>query len=263
MKVGWIGLGEIGAGMVVRALAAGHEVTAFARGAGLPKAQAAGALTSSDYKALAAASEVLGICVFSDAQLADVLFEQGALAALKPGAVLAIHTTGSPKLAQEIGARAPDGVGVLDATFSGGPAEVEKGDLTLMVGGSVEALERARPVLATYCARIHHVGGLGQGQTIKLLNNLLFSANLHLASEALRMAEQQGFKPWEAARIIQQCSGRSMAMGLFEREAPVEAMLGSVRPYMEKDVTTAAKSAAEAGFDLSAFASTVDFFKPR
>jgi 3-hydroxyisobutyrate dehydrogenase len=262
MKIGWVGLGGIGVAMVARALAAGHDIMAYERGEGVAEVRAAGAELSTDYMAVAAQSEVLGLCVFSDAQLHQVLFDGGALAALRPGSVLAIHTTGAPDLAREIGARAPAGVSVLDATFSGGPAQVRAGELTLMIGGEAEAIDRARPLLETYANKIHHVGPLGRGQMIKLMNNLLFAANLQHAAEILKIGEQQGFKSWEAARIIQDCSGASMAMGLFQAEAPVSRMLSGARPYMEKDVAVAAASGAAIGIDFDAFAPTVNYFRP-
>ena len=119
MKISWIGLGAIGAEMAKRLLAAGHEVTVYPRGKGLAEVCAAGAQTCDDYAALAAGGELLGLCVYNDAQVREVLFDHGALAALKPGVVLANHTTGSPALAREIGAHAPTGAGVLDAIGSG------------------------------------------------------------------------------------------------------------------------------------------------
>lgn len=262
MRIGWIGLGAIGTGMARRALAAGLAVTAYARGAGLAEIAAAGAATSDDYAALAAAADVLGICVFHDRQVREVLFDGGALAALRPGSVVALHTTGSPELAREIGARAPADVAVLDATFSGGPGEVAAGALTLMVGGEAAALERARPLLALYADRIHHVGPLGQGQTMKLLNNLLFAANLKHAADILRVADQQGLDTTACAAILQDCSGASFASARF-RNAPVEPMLAAVRPYLEKDVATALASARDAGIDTAPFAAVAAFFAPR
>lgn len=261
MNIGWVGLGGIGTGMVVRALAGGHKVTAYARGAGLAEAQAAGAQISTDYTALAAGSDVLGLCVFSDAQLCEVLFDGGALAALRPGAVLAIHTTGAPDLAHEIGARAPAGVSVLDATFSGGPVQARAAELVLIVGGESEAVARARALFDCYASKIHHVGALGQGQTLKLWNNLIFAANLHYAAELLKIAEQHGCDPWEVAGIIQDCSGASFAMDLFKAQAPVSRMLEYARPYVEKDVAAAVSSAAAAGIAIDAFAPTVAYFR--
>jgi 3-hydroxyisobutyrate dehydrogenase-like beta-hydroxyacid dehydrogenase len=262
MKIGWVGLGAIGAEMAGRLLAAGHAVTVYPRGKGLGQARAAGAQVCDDYAALAAGSELVGICVYNDAQVREVLFGGGALAALKPGAVLANHTTGSPALAREIAERAPAGVGVLDATFSGGPHDVAAGRLTVMAGGAAEALERARPALEAYAAQIHHLGGPGLGQTLKLLNNLLFATNQMNAARMLQLAEAQGFDAAAVARVLQGCSGASFALGLFQRPAPVAAVLAGSRPYLEKDVAAVAAAASDAGLDLGAFAETLAFFAP-
>jgi 3-hydroxyisobutyrate dehydrogenase len=260
MNVGWIGLGGIGSNMVRRVLGAGHTVTAYARGEGQAATSAAGARLVKDYRAVAEASDVLGVCVFSDAQVRESILESGALGALRPGAVLAIHTTGSPKLAQELGARAPQGVEVLDACFSGGPNETAAGDLTLMVGGAAEALERARPVLSTYGRRIRLLGPLGAGQTLKLLNNLLFATNLKHAAEVMEIAEAQGLDPRASAEVIQASSGASMTMGLFVHTPPEQILKGS-RPYMVKDVQAAEAAARDAGVDLSSFQPILDHFR--
>lgn len=262
LNVGWIGLGAIGAEMAMRLLAAGHAVTVYPRGKGLEQVRAAGAQVRDDYAALAAESELLGLCVYDDAQVREVLFDGGALAALKPGAVLANHTTGSPALAREIAARAPAGVGVLDATFSGGPHDVAAGKLTVMAGGEAQALARARPALEAYAAQIHHLGGPGLGQTLKLLNNLLFATNQMNAARILQLAGAQGFDTATVAKVLQGCSGASFALGLFQRPAPASAVLAGSRPYLEKDVAAVAAAAADAGLDLAAFAETLAFFAP-
>jgi 3-hydroxyisobutyrate dehydrogenase-like beta-hydroxyacid dehydrogenase len=260
MKVGWIGLGSIGANMAGQVLGAGHELVAYARGAGQADVEARGARLIPDYREVAAGAAVLGVCVFSDAQLRECLIEGGALAAMRPGSVAAIHTTGSPKLARELGALAPAGVEILDACFSGGAAETVKGELTLMVGGKAAALEAARPVLSTYANRINLVGPLGAGQTLKLLNNLVFATNVKNAAELIEAARGQGLDPVESAKVIQQSSGASYALGLFTN-APPEQMLKAVRHYMVKDVAAAEAAAKDSGVDLSGFAAVLDFYR--
>jgi 3-hydroxyisobutyrate dehydrogenase len=262
MNIGWVGLGSIGTRMVKRLLAAGHQVTVYPRGGGLEEVKAAGAQASNDYAALAASSEMLILCVFTDDQVRDVLFNNGALAAMKPGSLLAIHTTGSPNMPREAAERAPAGVEVLDATFSAGPDEVSAGKAVLMVGGDAKALEEATPVFNAYAAEIHHVGPVGAGQTIKLLNNLMFAANLMNTAELLHLAQRQGLDTAHIAKIIQGCSGASYAMRMFQH-APLEEMVSKSRPYLEKDVTTAVAVANEAGLDISAFEATAKYFAPR
>lgn len=261
MNIGWIGLGSIGTEMVKRLLGAGHAVTVYARGQGLSEVRAAGARTDFDYQALAAGCELLVVCVFNDAQMREVLFDRGALAALRPGSILAFHTTGSPELAIELGERAPPGVGVLEATFSGGPADIAAGRLTVIAGGAAADLDRARPALEAYAGVIHHVGPLGCGQKVKLLNNLVFATNLMNAAEAMRIAQGWGLEAATVAQVIQTCSGASYTMNMFASPRPVETALQAARRYIAKDVAVVAETARESGLDVSPFAATIGYWK--
>jgi 3-hydroxyisobutyrate dehydrogenase-like beta-hydroxyacid dehydrogenase len=260
MRIGWIGLGAIGTQMAKRVLAAGHSVTVYARGSGLAELEAAGAQVSQDYKALASGCDLLGLCLFSDAQVREVLFDEGTLAALPAGSILMNHTTGSPDLAREIAERAPAGADVLDATFSGGPREVEVGTLTVMTGGTAEVVESAAPVLQSYASSIHHVGEVGQAQRLKLLNNLLFATNVMNAAETLALAERHGFDASVVGKVLQECSAASFGLKLFDKPVPPSAVLAALRPYLAKDVGTAIESLNEGG-EGSLFARTATFFR--
>jgi 3-hydroxyisobutyrate dehydrogenase-like beta-hydroxyacid dehydrogenase len=263
VRIGWIGLGMIGTQMARRLLAAGHSLSVYPRGSGLSEIVEAGAGQCPAYATLAANSEVLILCLFNDAQVRAVLLDGGALAALQPGSILAIHTTGSPALAREIAALAPAGVDILDATFSGGPGEAAAGTLTMMVGGEAAAVARAEPVFAAYASNIHAVGEVGNAQVLKLLNNLLFATNLMNAAQTLILAEHQGFDASTFARIGQTSSGASFALARFTDGSSVEQMLERVRPYLEKDVATAIEAADDLGLDMTAFERTAAFFGPR
>jgi 3-hydroxyisobutyrate dehydrogenase-like beta-hydroxyacid dehydrogenase len=174
--------------------------------------------------------------------------------------VLAVHVTGSPALRREIQERAPPGVEVLDATFSGSVAAVQQGTLTLMVGGSADALERMRPPFATYAANIFHVGKLGDAQVLKLLNNLVLAANMMNAAELLKVGASYGLDPGTVAKVLQTCSGASLAMGIFARRDMGEAM-ENARKYMAKDIEEAVMAGADVGLNLDAFGQTVDYWR--
>jgi len=259
LKIGWIGLGAIGTQMVLRLLAEGNALSVFPRGAGLTQVCEAGASAQADYAKLASGSDLLVACVYDDAQVRSVLLESGALAAMRPGSILAVHTTGSPALMRQLGALAPAGVQVIDATFSGGPADAGAGKLTLMVGGDEAALERVRGAFECYSTRIFHVGQLGHAQLVKLMNNLLLATNMMNAVQLLSMAEGLGFETTTVAQVIQASSGASFAMRLFERQ-PVGTMLEASRPYLVKDVAVALAAAEESGIDVGAFAATAAYF---
>lgn len=246
--------------MVERLLASGHRVTVYRRGAGLSEVMAAGAEECSGYAALAARSHVLVTCLYNDDQVRSVLIDEGMLAALPPGSILVNHTTGSPHLARELAKVAPEGVSVLDATFSGGPHDVAAGRLTVMVGGPEEQVQRVAPLLQSYAESVHHVGSSGAGQLVKLLNNLLFATNLMNAAELLSAAEQLGFDARKIARILQASSGGSFAAGMFESRHPVSSAMEGARPYLAKDVKTAWRAAGEERLDLGGFERTFAYF---
>lgn len=262
-RIGWVGLGQIGTQMVLRLRARGRDVTVYGRGGGLDEAAAAGAGVTHDYRALAAHCDMLFLCVYSEEQIRDVLLAQGAMAAMRPGSLLVVHTTASPALLRDIVAQARTGkVEVLDACFSGGPADVAAGRLTIMAGGSEEALNRALPALGTYAVSIERVGTIGQGQTVKLLNNLLFATNLMNAAHLLGLAQAHGLHTGPVAAILQRSSGSSFAMDLFARaDAEPAAVLGQIRHYLEKDVASAAAAAKSANIDISAFSNVMQFFE--
>lgn len=263
MKIGFVGLGGIGVEMVKRLLAAGHDVTIYARGAGLAEAEAAGAKSIKDYQAVAAGCDALVMCVFKDAQLREVMLDHGALAAMRPGSVLVNHTTGSPDLIRELADKSPEDVEVLDATFSGGPEDVARGALTLMVGGAESTLAKVKPALDAYCSQTFVVGEIGSAQIVKLLNNLLFATNLMNAGELLTMAEAQGMDINAVAKVIHAASGQSYGMDLFRRSPTVADMMDRAQPYAEKDVAAALSAARDAGFDASFFQKTEDYFLAR
>jgi 3-hydroxyisobutyrate dehydrogenase-like beta-hydroxyacid dehydrogenase len=260
MNIGFIGLGEIGTEMVKRLCGADFPVTVYPRGTGLADARQAGATECANYAALAAESDALIVIVFNDDQLRDILFGQGALAAMRPGSVLAVHVTGSPALRGEIQQRAPQGVDVLDATFSGSVSAVRKGALTLMVGGAVDALERLRPMFSAYASNIFHVGEPGDAQVLKLLNNLVLAANMMNAAELLKAGESYGLDPKTVASVLQTCSGASTAMGIFAQRDVAEGM-DAARRYMVKDVQEAMLAARDAGLDLGSFDQTVRYWR--
>jgi 3-hydroxyisobutyrate dehydrogenase-like beta-hydroxyacid dehydrogenase len=251
LEIGFLGAGQMGRPMVERLVAAGWaprvavrrpELAAELRQAGVVVAESAGAL--------AADVDLLIVCFFSDAQLREVMLDDGVLAVMRAGAILVTHTTGSPDLVLELADRAPDGVRVLDMPVSGTPVEIAAGCLTVLAGGDPADLERARPVIAAYSDPILHVGSLGDAMRVKLVNNLLFTVNLRVALEAAALAQSMGVEPTDLARVLAHCSGDSYALRLFTLgRAPGQMAMGA-RPYLAKDVRVVRAVAAPMGIDL-------------
>jgi len=252
VRVGFVGAGQMGRPMVDRMVAAGVPVTVYARRSEhRAELDAAGVSTADSAVSLAAGADAVIVCLYADAQVRSLMFDDGLLGAMQAGSVLVSHVTGSPAVPRDLQASAPAGVTVLDVPISGTADHIRRGELTLMVGGDVAALERLRPVFDTYCDPILHVGGLGDGQRVKLLNNLVFTVNLQTALRAAALGESMGVPPAELARVLGECSGASFAIDLFRHGDPV-ALAAGARPYLVKDVSTIRDVAAEQGIDLGA-----------
>jgi 3-hydroxyisobutyrate dehydrogenase-like beta-hydroxyacid dehydrogenase len=263
MKVGWIGLGQMGRAMAARVVKAGHPVTAHVRTLdGREAAREGGIALTLDIGEAVRDADLVCVGLFDDAQFHEVMLgREGALAMLKPGAVVAVHTTGGTGALEAAAAQAPAGVAILDATFSGTSATLDAGGfITLMVGGEAATLEAARPVLAAYCDPIALVGPLGAARRLKLLNNLLFAAQVTLAAETLRLAESQGLDAKIAAEVLQKSSGGSFAMGIVSSRGDAKATLNGLAHYLDKDADAARAAAAELGLYLGALGEAARFW---
>jgi len=252
MDIGIIGVGEMGRPLVDRLLAAGHRVAAYVRRPELKQdLAAAGVEVAPSVQALAKGRAFVILYVYTDEQVRTLALEDGLVEAMDPGAMLIIHSTGSPRTAEAIAARAnPLGVRVVDAAGSGGPAKVAAGEVTMLVGGETADFERCRTVLAAYAKPILHVGPLGAGQKVKLINNALFGANIQLALEACRVGRAFGLDPRELAKALSSCSGGSAVTGILAGMGSPEALVKGAGRFVHKDVTVAAKLADELGADL-------------
>ena len=250
MKVGWIGLGKIGKQMALRARRGGHEVVGHARDvckhADLAKDRVR---LSSSATTVAGKSDVVCVSVFDEAQLRDVLLKQEALASMPPGSTLVIHSTVGPTIIREL-ARTRTDIDILDAPFSGTEVDAAAGKITLMVGGEAAALAAVGDVLRCYADYIQHMGPLGAGATVKLVNNALFGAQALLAHDGLRVLTKTGVAQSDAVRLIERSSGGSYAMRLFGGASEASEVLSGIWPYIKKDVTIARAAAAEAGLEL-------------
>jgi 3-hydroxyisobutyrate dehydrogenase len=253
MDVGIVGLGAMGMPMLERLRAASFPVRFHARRPEVAEqASALGADDAGSAEAVGRASDVVVVCVYTDAQVRDLcLGPDGLLGAMAPGTILVNHTTGSPTTARLLGdAAAPRGVDVLDAALSGGPGDVARGALTLLVGGDLAVLERARPALAAYSDPLLLVGGLGDGQRVKLLNNALLGANLALALEVERLADRLGIDPAVALDAITHCSGDTRVLRMATAMGSAEALHEQAGRFIRKDVTMVIDVARELGIDL-------------
>jgi 3-hydroxyisobutyrate dehydrogenase-like beta-hydroxyacid dehydrogenase len=127
-------------------------------------------------------------------------------------------------------------VHVIDAPVSGGGAVAAAGKLTVYVGGTDDAVARARPVLATYGDPVFHMGPLGSGLRTKLINNALNAAHFALAHDAMALGESAGLDPSVLGEALRSGSGRSFSLEVFVGLRSFDAIADHVGPILAKDV---------------------------
>ncbi|OBG96920.1 6-phosphogluconate dehydrogenase [Mycobacterium sp. E3298] len=261
MRVGFIGLGSQGGPMARRIVEGGYETTLWARRPATLEAFADTAAKIAESPAeLAAASDLVCLCVVGDADIEEITSgEGGVLAAMKPGGVIAIHSTVHPNTCRGLANQAAaKGISVVDAPVSGGGGAASEGRLLVMVGGDADVVERCRPVFATYADPVVHLGELGSGQTTKLLNNLLFTAHLGTAATALSLARALGVDPDRLTEVVSRSSGNSFALNALGGIGGLDQLAGVAGTLLQKDVRLVVDLADRAGANGGAVLDAAD-----
>lgn len=228
-RLGFVGLGIMGAPMVRRLLACGFDVTVW----NLEPERAAevvprGAVWAESPAAVREAAEIVCTCVFDGAAVREVSLGTHGFASAAGGADLLLDFSTVPpqttrQIAGELQARA--GMSWLDAPISGGPGPAEKGELAAMLGGREEDVARARPVLQALTRNATHMGPLGAGQVTKTLNQAIVGTNYVLMAEVIALATGAGIDPARlpealagglADSAILQSTYKQMAAGDFD-----------------------------------------------
>jgi 3-hydroxyisobutyrate dehydrogenase len=250
LRVGFVGLGNIGKPMALRLAAAdGIELTVYDVVAE-PVADlvAAGASAASSVGDIDA--DVVCVMVRDDEQVRSVA------SALGPGAVLVLHSTVAPGTPGELAAQ---GLTVLDAPVSGGSMGAADGSLAIMVGGSGDAFDVARPALEAMGSKVVHAGPLGAGTRMKLARNLIHFVAFTAVTEAQRLAEAAGLDLLQLGEVVRHTdavTGGPGAIMYRDTTAPIAeddfwyGVFGHVRALGEKDLSFAIALADELGVDV-------------
>lgn len=216
MRVGFIGLGSQGAPMAQRIIAEGFPTTLWARRPQtLAPFSGTPAKVATSPADLAAASDLVCLCVVNDRDIDEVVTgEHGVLAGMAEGGIIAVHSTVHPETCRRLATKArAQGVSLVDAPVSGGGMGAEAKRLLVMVGGEPDIVERCRPVFASYGDPVVHMGPTGSGQVTKLLNNVLFTANLATAASTLELGQTLDVDPNRLAEVITHGTANSFALG--------------------------------------------------
>ena len=208
----------MGSGMAANLVDAGHEVVVWNRTRS--KAEAVeGASVADVPQEVFDRCDIVMICV-SDTPDVVYLFEEGhgLLDAVRPGQLIIDHSTISPSETIRLGALvAEQGAAWIDAPVSGGSEGAARGTLSIMVGGEPGDVERARPYLEAFGTTITHVGTLGDGQTVKLVNQILVVVNQLAVSEAFEFAEAAGL---DLERTLAAVAGGAAGSWMLSNRGP-------------------------------------------
>ena len=253
LRVGFVGLGAMGWPMAGHLHRAGSLVAVSNRSAAKAQAFAAehAGVAAATPAQLAPLCNVIALCVSADADVLGVVREIAAQA--RPGTVVIDHSTVSPDTAKQAHALMKGAGGdFLDAPVSGGVEGAKNGKLSIMAGGDAGTLERVRPVLEAYAARIGHLGAVGAGQSTKAVNQVLVAGIAQGVCEGLALGEALGLDP--AVLLPTLASGAAGCWFLDKRGATMlrnEFAGGFKAALLHKDLGIVQKIAQQAGTDHS------------
>lgn len=207
MRVGFVGLGTMGAAMAANAARAGFEVSAWNRTPGrAPELEELGVHLRESAAAVAANSEVVITIVSDTPDVEAVLFgPEGVAEGAEPGTLVVDMSTISPSATRDFAQRlGMQGIGMLDGPVSGGSEGAKKGTLSIFIGGNAADLERARPVLQSMGTTITHVGPIGSGQAVKAVNQVILAGTYLGVAEGIVLAIKAGL---DVEQVVAALSG--------------------------------------------------------
>ncbi len=253
MRVGFIGLGNMGQPMAANILRAGHELTIHdTRRQTGRDLEAAGATWAENAKAVAVRSEVV-LSSLPDGEAVEdvVLGDDGVFAGLAARSTFVDTSTVAPAVMRRISALGAErGFRVLDAPVSGGIFGAREGTLTLFVGGEAEDLQWVRPVLTCIGDRIVHAGPAGSGNVVKLINNLMMFVNFVGVCEGVAMGARAGIDLNRLLDAVKASMGQSR---IFERTLSLFLdgdRMGSTADLAVKDMRLGVALGEELGVPL-------------
>lgn len=244
-EVGFIGLGSMGKAMAANILKAGFPLTVYdIRPEPVAELEKVGARAAHNVLEVGAESDAVVVMVLNYHQVQEVtLPPQGLLSSMRQGATLIVTSTITPQniieLAQSAG---QSGVEVIDSPVSGGRSSAEASTLSLMAGGREEVVKQHWDILKAMGSNVFHVGGVGQGQAMKIINQILVSANIASVAEALVMAKKLGLDLNSVLDVISKSAGDSfvlrsmgpqMVAGDFEPRATVDIFCKDTQIIMD------------------------------
>jgi 3-hydroxyisobutyrate dehydrogenase len=253
-NVALLGLGTMGAGMAANLLKAGFSLSVYNRTAAKARAltDAGARLAATPAEAAKDASVIISM-LSDDAASREVwLGIDGALETVKRGAILIESSTVSPAWITELAEAASlREIDLLDAPVTGSRTQAEGGQLSFLVGGGDAALEKARPVLKPMSKEIIHLGPLGSGAKMKLINNFLCGVQVASLAEGLTWIERSGLDREKALAVLKSGAPGSPLLGAISaRMVSQNYAVNFLLTLMGKDLLYAQNEAARNNVDL-------------
>jgi 3-hydroxyisobutyrate dehydrogenase len=264
-NVAILGLGTMGHGMAVNLLKAGFPLTAYNRTPEKAEALAAHGAHAAKTPAEAARQADIAISMVSDddASRAAWLGPEGALAAMQPNSVVVESSTLSPKWIEELHTAAKDrGLRMVEAPVTGSRVQAEAGQLIFLAGADAETLESITPVLRCMSRDILHLGPIGSGAQMKLINNFLCGVQIASFAEALAWIEHSGLKRDMALEYLKRGTpGSGIITAMADRMTQRNYEVNFLLRLMAKDLRYAHAAAAQQGIDLTTSATAEHLFR--
>lgn len=255
MKVAFVGLGVMGYPMAGHLANNDHDVVVYNRTAAKAAAwcnEHSGSSAATPAEA-AGGCDIVFSCVGNDDDIRDVMFgAAGIVDAMTVGSIIVDHTTSSATVARDIAkAAGRNSVDFLDAPVSGGQAGAENGQLTIMLGGDADIVERATPVLQSYAKAITHIGPVGTGQLAKMVNQICIAGAVQGLSEGLHFAKRAGLDPAAVVEALSAGAAQSWQMdNRWQTMVNNEFDFGFAIDWMRKDLGFALEEAERNGAAL-------------
>lgn len=255
MKCAFIGLGVMGYPMAGHLVRAGHDVTVYNRTTEVAErwCEEYGGRRADTPAAASAKADIAFACVGNDDDVRAVFAgDDGILSGLPAGAIAVDHTTASATLAEELhGAASSKDVGFLDAPVSGGQAGAEGGQLAIMVGGDPDVFAKAQPVMDSYAKACTRIGGVGDGQRAKMVNQVCIAGVVQGLAEGLHLARRAGLDIPAVIAAISGGAAQSWQMeNRWETMIADEFDFGFAVEWMRKDLGIALAEAERVGAKL-------------
>jgi len=258
MKVAFIGMGTMGAGMAMNILKAGHDVTVHNRTRAKEESLTAeGAARAASPKEAAVNAEIIVICVSDTPDVEGIILgDEGVIHGARDDAIVVDMSTINPEATRRMAEKlAEKGVKMLDAPVSGGSEGAQNGTLSIMVGGEEAVFERALPILKTMGKTITHVGAIGAGQVTKAINQILISGTYLTMAEGLTIGMKAGL---DMEKVLQAIGGGAAGSWVLENRG--QNVINNTYPLgfrlslHLKDLNIALETARELGVTLPATA---------